>query len=222
MSPAKTLVYKKYKEFLSREEKQFNGVSESFARKHHGYEKENVTNNSCWNCSNCVDCVDCANCVDCVDCYKANNSFDCTRCAECMRCSDCSDCFGMFDCGSFSNKLKSVAEKFSIVPILKQIHKQVQTAISYKKEENIIDMSEWHACDTIRCQAHCRGGWVVFLAGEEGRELEEQTSPCFAAMQIYDKSSSIKVPPSRFFDTDEQAIEDIKRCAELETGENYV
>ncbi len=73
-------------------------------------------------------------------------------------------------------------------------------------------MGSWHTCDTT----HCRAGWVVHLAGEEGCKLEKRTSTLFAAMQIYKKSSGIKVSPTRFFESNEVAMKDIKRCAELE------
>ena len=76
-------------------------------------------------------------------------------------------------------------------------------------------MSSWHnktECGTT----HCRAGYVVFLAGDEGKLLEEQTSTAFAAMMIYKKSSQIRVFPPRFFETNTVAMEDIKRCAELE------
>jgi hypothetical protein len=74
-------------------------------------------------------------------------------------------------------------------------------------------MSDWHTCDTT----HCRAGWVVTLAGEAGKKLEDRTSTQFAAMMIYKASSPIRVSPPRFFDSTKSAIEDIKRCAELET-----
>jgi hypothetical protein len=70
-------------------------------------------------------------------------------------------------------------------------------------------MRDWHSCNTT----HCRGGWVVTLAGEKGKELERKTSTPFAAMQIYKASSPIRVSPVRFFDSDSLAMEDMKRCA---------
>jgi len=73
-------------------------------------------------------------------------------------------------------------------------------------------MGSWHACDTT----HCRAGWVVHLAGEAGYELERRTSPLFAAMQIYHASSPIKVSPPRFFESNEIAMADMRRCAEEE------
>jgi hypothetical protein len=76
-----------------------------------------------------------------------------------------------------------------------------------------LDMSTWHSCNTT----HCRGGWVVTLAGEKGRKLEAASSTLFAAMQIYHASApAIPVSPVRFFETNEIAMADIKRCAELE------
>ena len=73
-------------------------------------------------------------------------------------------------------------------------------------------MGTWHKCDTT----HCRAGWVVVLAGKEGAELEKQTDTAFAAQQIYKKSSSIRVSPTRFYETNTVAMADIKRCADEE------
>ena len=77
-------------------------------------------------------------------------------------------------------------------------------------------MDTWHTCDTT----HCRAGWVVTLAGEEGKKLEKETSTCFASMMIYKKSSEIRVSPNRYFETNEIAMKDIERCAELEVEHN--
>ena len=73
-------------------------------------------------------------------------------------------------------------------------------------------MGDWHTCDTT----HCRAGWITFLAGEEGKILEQKTSTQFAAMQIYKASSPIRVSPVRFFESNEVAMSDIIRCAEEE------
>ncbi len=57
------------------------------------------------------------------------------------------------------------------------------------------------------------------LAGEAGKKLEKKTSPLFAAMQIYNKSNpNIPVSPTRFYESNEVALADIKRCAELEAA----
>jgi len=76
-------------------------------------------------------------------------------------------------------------------------------------------MSDWHTCDTT----HCRAGWVVHLAGEPGRVLENHTSTQFAAMQIYKASSPIRVSPTRFFEKNEKAMDDIRSCAEQEKAQ---
>ena len=73
-------------------------------------------------------------------------------------------------------------------------------------------MDDWHSCETT----HCRAGWVVALAGEEGKELEKQTRTAFAAMVIYHASSDIHVSPAMFYTSNEEALEDMKRCAEEE------
>jgi len=73
-------------------------------------------------------------------------------------------------------------------------------------------MATWHTCETT----HCRAGWVVFLAGKQGEELERQTSTLFAAMQIYKASDPVnRVSPTRCFDSDETAMADMKRMSEI-------
>jgi len=96
------------------------------------------------------------------------------------------------------------------VPVIENIHQKVLEAVS---KPNALNMDTWHTCDTT----HCRAGWVVFLAGEEGRKLERKTSTAFAAMQIYHKSSPIRVSPVRFYEDNKKAMADIKRCAEEES-----
>jgi hypothetical protein len=72
-------------------------------------------------------------------------------------------------------------------------------------------MSTWHTCSTT----HCRAGWVVTLAGEAGKKLEERFNTEFAAMQIY-KASGYRINPARFYDSNEAAMADMKRLAEQE------
>ncbi len=76
-------------------------------------------------------------------------------------------------------------------------------------------MSNWHLCETT----HCRGGWVVTIAGEAGKKLEALTTTEFAAMQIYKASSPIRVSPVRFYETNEAAMADIERCAAEESAQ---
>jgi len=73
-------------------------------------------------------------------------------------------------------------------------------------------MSKWHTCETT----HCRAGWVIFLAGKEGADLERIFDPALAASLIYRESSPIKVRMSEFFKSKEEALESMKAAAEAE------
>jgi hypothetical protein len=104
------------------------------------------------------------------------------------------------------------------IPVITEIHKKVYEAAS---RPNCLNMSTWHTDEEVSPEGgycgttHCRAGWVVALAGKEGRELEQQTSPEFAAMQIY-KASGYLISPVRFFDSNEDALADMKKLAERE------
>lgn len=91
------------------------------------------------------------------------------------------------------------------IPAIEDIHRKVYEAAS---APNALDMDSFHVCETT----HCRAGWVVHLAGEAGYELERRTDPVFAAMQIY-KASGYEISPVRFFESNEKAMEDMKRLA---------
>jgi hypothetical protein len=71
-------------------------------------------------------------------------------------------------------------------------------------------MSNWHICETT----HCRGGWVVTLAGKAGKALESFHGTLLAAQLIYNASDpERKFNPCRFFDSDEDAMSDMKKLA---------
>ena len=71
-------------------------------------------------------------------------------------------------------------------------------------------MSTWHTCNTT----HCRAGWVVHLAGEAGYALERFHDTALAAQLIYRESDPANpVSPVRFYETNEQALADMKRLA---------
>ena len=114
----------------------------------------------------------------------------------CWNCYNCSD----------EKEIKGVLE----IPMIKNIHKAVLKAI--KKEGCKLNMNSWHTCETT----HCRAGWVVILAGEEGLKLEKETSTAFSAYQIYKASSDIKVSFNDFYVNDKKAMESIIECARLE------
>ena len=163
----------------------------------------------CSGCSGCSRCSDCSRCYDCYDCYGCSGCSDCSRCS---RCSGCSGCYGCSDCSDCSRcvdkKDVRVGGTVPEVPAIPDIHKAVYAAAC---QPDALDMSDWHTCGTT----HCRGGWVVHLAGEKGAALEKATSTLFAAMQIY-KASGCPISPVRFFDSNEDALADMKRLAEGE------
>lgn len=107
----------------------------------------------------------------------------------------------------------------SRIPVIENIHTRILEAVS---KPEALKMDSWHHNEEINegvhCgTTHCRAGWVVALSGKDGVELENKTSTLFAAMQIYDKSSEIKVNIPRYFESNEIALADIKRCAEEES-----
>jgi hypothetical protein len=101
------------------------------------------------------------------------------------------------------------ATGFPDVPVIENIHQKIYEAAS---QPNALDMGDWHKCDTT----HCRAGWVEFLAGEPGIDFGKKTDHVFAAMQIYKASSPIRVSPVRFFESNDEAMADMRRCAEEE------
>jgi hypothetical protein len=71
-------------------------------------------------------------------------------------------------------------------------------------------MMTWHTCE----KRHCRAGWIVTLAGAEGKALESYFNTELAAMLIYRASTGECINPARFYDSDEEALADMKRLAE--------
>ena len=65
----KTEIFKTIEDFLKREDKDVNGVSEEFAKENPDYEKKNETNKACWNCSRSSDCYSSYGCYGCYSCY---------------------------------------------------------------------------------------------------------------------------------------------------------
>ena len=138
--------------------------------------------------------------------YEGDNEKNeaCWNCSDCSRCSGCSDIQGA----------RPVAAKESqmLIPVIPNIHGVLLDAV--KSKPHSLEMGAWHTCGTT----HCRAGWITRLAGEAGKKLEGQTSTEFAAMQIYKASSPIRVSPVRFYESNEVAMRDIKRCAEEEAN----
>ncbi len=104
-------------------------------------------------------------------------------------------------------------------PLIENIHQKVLQAVN----DGNLQMDSWHTDankteDGAYCgTTHCRAGWVIALSGKGGVELESIFGTENAAMQIYHKSSpEIRVSPTRFYQSNEEAMEDIERCAKEE------
>ncbi len=70
-------------------------------------------------------------------------------------------------------------------------------------------MNDWHTCE----KKHCRAGWIVALAGAEGKALEQFYNTELAAMLIYHQSTGRRIHPARFYDSDEEALADMRTLA---------
>ena len=93
-------------------------------------------------------------------------------------------------------------------PVIPDIHKAVYAAAS---APDALNMSEWHtSCGT----AHCRAGWVVTLAGPEGKKLEERIGTPAAATAIYLASDPTMTRFPDFYCTNSDALADMKARAE--------
>jgi hypothetical protein len=95
--------------------------------------------------------------------------------------------------------------------VIADIHQTVFAAASHPHS---LDMSTWHACSNT----HCWAGWVVSLAGEDGKKLEDFFDTPLAAMKILDASSSLRVSPVRFFETNDDALKHMKELAKKEAS----
>ena len=99
------------------------------------------------------------------------------------------------------------------VPTIPDIHRAVYAAAS---APGAFDMSNWHAASGT---AHCRAGWVVTLAGKAGRALEFRlASAAAAAALIYAASDPTLTATPDFLDSNEAALADMQRLADLEAA----
>ena len=90
------------------------------------------------------------------------------------------------------------------------IHQTVYQAATAKSDS--LDMGNWHKCETT----HCRAGWVTHLAGEAGRALEFAFGSALAATYIYMASDPKLERVPDFYCSNDDALADMKRLAELE------
>ena len=98
------------------------------------------------------------------------------------------------------------------VPIIPDIHRAVYEAVS---RSGALNMGNWHTCDTT----HCRGGWIVELAGPGGKALEWAMGTLAAAAIIYMASDPKLEKIPNFYATNQDALDDMKRLAELEAAQ---
>jgi hypothetical protein len=148
------------------------------------------------------------NCKDCINCSYCSDCYDCSRCSYCSGCYDCSDCSYCSRCSRCSYKKGDCPE----IPKIENIHQKVYEAAS---QDEALNMGDWHTCETV----HCWAGWVVHLAGEKGKELEEYFNTPLAAQLIYRDSNGYKINPCWFFDMDgDKALERMKKLADEERG----
>lgn len=100
------------------------------------------------------------------------------------------------------------------IPRIPDIHQRIFAAAS---ADGALDMSAWHrtgCCGTT----HCRAGHVVVQAGDGGRILEGVYGTAAAAAMIYAASDpSLECTPN-FYASNAEALEDMKRLADLETA----
>jgi uncharacterized protein YjbI with pentapeptide repeats len=91
------------------------------------------------------------------------------------------------------------------IPVIEALDRKILDAVTVS--DGHLDMASWHTCETT----HCRAGWAITLGGEAGKKLEKEHGPFLAGCMIY-RASTGRVP--YFFATTEEALADIKRCAE--------
>ena len=127
-------------------------------------------------------------------------------------CSECSECSGCYDCSDLKEASPTEATKpvlLYVVPVVADLHVRIYQAAS---QPEALAMDSWHTC----ANTHCRAGWTVTLAGQEGKLLESKFGTCLAAMKIYDASCpGFEINPCRFFDDNESALADMKKLAEV-------
>lgn len=90
-------------------------------------------------------------------------------------------------------------------PVVPNIDREILRCI---RAGGRLEMCAWHICKTT----HCRAGWAVVVAGEEGRKLEEATSTYLAGRLIYEASRPGQPCPD-FFCANEAAMADLIACA---------
>ncbi len=94
-------------------------------------------------------------------------------------------------------------------PEIKNIHGVVFAAAS---QPEALDMGSWHSCDAT----HCRAGWVVTLAGDEGKALARKIGTNAAAALIYMASDPDLESVPNWYASNEAALADMQVLADRE------
>ena len=89
------------------------------------------------------------------------------------------------------------------IPIIPEIDAQILAAI---ENGGTLEMGDWHTCDIT----HCRAGWAIHLAGENGRLLEMRVGSAAAGALIYQASRG-SYPD--FYALNDVAMADLRQCA---------
>lgn len=92
-----------------------------------------------------------------------------------------------------------------VVPVVEKIDAKILAEI---EAGGRLDMGLWHLCETT----HCRAGWAIHLAGEQGYALERKIGSLRAGAAIYRASRPGQHAPW-FFASNEAALDDIRKCA---------
>lgn len=92
-------------------------------------------------------------------------------------------------------------------PVIPDIHRTVLAAV--EAPGHALDMATWHTCDTT----HCRAGWVVTLAGDAGRRLENLVGTGVASALIYQASDPTMGRTPDWHASNAEAMADMRRLA---------
>ena len=120
---------------------------------------------------------------------------------------------GAYLSGAYLSDADLRGADLSDAPKIENIHQTVYAAACVP---GALNMGSWH-CGT----SHCRAGWVVTLAGEEGKALEDKIGTPAAAMSIYMASDPERWKTERlpnFYCDNDKALADMKRLAEEEAA----
>ena len=95
------------------------------------------------------------------------------------------------------------------VPAIESIDAAILAAVEASQAlgKDGLRMSTWHTCEST----HCRAGWAIHLAGNEGYELEREYGPAMAGTLIYLKAGATRIPD--WYASDDAAMADLRERA---------